>query len=391
MLSVKKRYDGRGRLVEKKLPGKGWEFMVYDKQDRLVATQDANLNAKGHWLYTKYDQFGRVALTGISTGGSRSAEQSLANLQNSNNVGRISTVLFNRQGMDVYYDNPENTYPKSPTWVKLLSLNYYDSLPGYSFNPSVSDVLGEPVLTGTVSAGRSTKGLPVMSLVKNIEDDNWTKNYTYYDTKGRPVGTHSINYLGGYTKTESKLDFSGVPQTVITRHRRGANETERIITENFTYDHQNRVLVHKHQVDGNPEEILSQNKYNELSQLESKKIGGSDAVSPLQTVDYKYNIRGWMTQINDPASLGNDLFGYKIKYNQVEGLESPNTDYTDLKVKPRYNGNIAEVDWRTSTAPNDKKNFGEIPQQLLSTIWGMHMRVTGLFQLRMLSPISLGM
>ncbi|WP_183084565.1 DUF6443 domain-containing protein [Chryseobacterium sp. 7] len=35
------RYDGRGRLVEKKLPGKGWESMVYDKQDRLVASQDS--------------------------------------------------------------------------------------------------------------------------------------------------------------------------------------------------------------------------------------------------------------------------------------------------------------------------------------------------------------
>jgi hypothetical protein len=28
------RYDGRDRLVEKRLPGKEWELMVYDKQDR---------------------------------------------------------------------------------------------------------------------------------------------------------------------------------------------------------------------------------------------------------------------------------------------------------------------------------------------------------------------
>ncbi len=69
------RYDGRGRLVEKKLPGKGWEYMVYDKQDRLVGTQDANLKAKGQWIYTKYDQFGRVAYTGINTGGTRAQEQ----------------------------------------------------------------------------------------------------------------------------------------------------------------------------------------------------------------------------------------------------------------------------------------------------------------------------
>ena len=32
------RYDGRGRLAEKRLPGKGWEYMVYDQQDRLVSS-----------------------------------------------------------------------------------------------------------------------------------------------------------------------------------------------------------------------------------------------------------------------------------------------------------------------------------------------------------------
>jgi len=32
------KYDERNRLVEKKLPGKQWEFIVYDKLDRIVAT-----------------------------------------------------------------------------------------------------------------------------------------------------------------------------------------------------------------------------------------------------------------------------------------------------------------------------------------------------------------
>ncbi|KXH83739.1 DUF6443 domain-containing protein [Chryseobacterium kwangjuense] len=340
------RYDARGRLVEKKLPGKGWEYMIYDKQDRLVATQDANLKAKGQWLYTKYDQFGRAVITGISTGSSRSAEQNLANLQNSNNVGRINTVLFNRQGMDVYYDNPDNTYPTPSTWVTLLSLNYYDKTPGYSFNPSVSNVLGETVLTDTPVDGKSTKGLPVLSLVKNIEDDNWTKNYTYYDTKGRPVGTYSINHLGGYTRTESKLYFAGVPQTVVTRHKRLDTDTERVITENFTYDHQNRLLEHRHKVDSNPEEILVQNTYNELSQISNKKLGGITASTPLQSIDYQYNIRGWMTKINDPANLNGKLFGYELKYH--------NPVYSSI-APGRYNGNITEIDWNMSTVNNLKR------------------------------------
>ncbi|WP_265131355.1 RHS repeat-associated core domain-containing protein [Chryseobacterium oranimense] len=341
------KYDGSNRLVEKKLPGKGWEFMVYDKQDRLVATQDAELNKKGHWLYTKYDQFGRVAITGIGTGGTRSAEQTIVDGYNSNNVNRLVTALFERQGVEVYYGNQDSTYPNSTKWVTLLSLNYYDSTPNYSFNPSVSDILGEPILKENPSSdSRSTKGLPVMSLVKNIEDDNWTKNYTYYDTKGRLIGTYSINHLGGYTKTESKLDFAGIAQTVITKHKRLNTDTERVITENFTYDPQNRLLIHKHKVDNNAEEILTQNTYNELSQISNKKIGGIVASSPLQSIDYQYNIRGWMTQINDPASLNGKLFGYKIRY----------TDPVYSAIAPgRYNGNIAEIDWNISTVNNLKR------------------------------------
>ncbi|MEI3790557.1 MULTISPECIES: DUF6443 domain-containing protein [unclassified Chryseobacterium] len=353
------RYDGRGRLVEKKLPGKGWEFMVYNKADKLIMSQDANMRTSSNWMFTKYDKFGRVAYTGISiTSLTRQALQTNANAS-ANVYESRSTTTFTMNGMPIYYSNVA-----TPVNVgRVLTINYYDSYPGYSFNPSFpSTIQGEPVLTETSSAeGRSTKGFPIMSLVKNIEDDNWTKNYTYYDTKGRSVGTYSINHLDGYTKTESKLDFAGVPQIVVTRHKRLNTDTERVITENFTYDHQNRLLVHKHQVDTNPEEILAQNKYNELSQLESKKVGGVSLASPLQIIDYKYNIRGWMTNINDPANLGTDLFGYKINYNQVEGLEVPDASDSGLMVKPKYNGNIAEVSWKTLTQENEPlKRYGYV-------------------------------
>jgi hypothetical protein len=57
----------------------------------------------------------------------------------------------------------------------------------------------------------------------------------------------------------------------------------------------------------------------------------------LQTINYSYNIRGWMTGINLNGSGGLDtgkLFSYKIKYN-----DPVNTALN------RYNGNIAEIDW----------------------------------------------
>lgn len=63
-LAYQYRYDGQNRLVEKKLPGKDWEYMVYDQQDRLVLTQDGKLRQLNKWIFTKYDKFGRVAYTG---------------------------------------------------------------------------------------------------------------------------------------------------------------------------------------------------------------------------------------------------------------------------------------------------------------------------------------
>ncbi|MGG5209237.1 DUF6443 domain-containing protein [Chryseobacterium sp. MIQD13] len=335
-------YDNRNRLVEKKVPGKGWEYMVYDKQDRLVLAQDANLRTttnnnfggKG-WLFTKYDQFGRVVYTGFFTNtATRTAMQTAINNMSSNagNNEKRTTIPITQNGMDVYYT--KDAFPTGS--MTILNVNYYDTYPDYSFNPSFpTEIFGKQIMTdNSIGNNTSTNTLPVMNLVKNIEDNNWTKNYTYYDVKGRLAGTYSINHLGGYTKTESDLDFAGIVLQTKVYHKRLNTDVEKIITETFEYDNQNRLLLHKHQVDNNPVEVLAQNKYNELSQLINKKIGNDS-----QSINYTYNIRGWVTKMNDPLNLGSNLFGYEIKYT--------NPIYASL-TSGSYNGNIAEIDWRSS-------------------------------------------
>ncbi|WP_390456480.1 DUF6443 domain-containing protein, partial [Chryseobacterium sp. Alg-005] len=84
------KYDNKNRLVEKYIPGKGWEYMVYDKQNRLVGTQDPNLRLQNQWLYTKYDELGRMAFSGICNGSSRITEQALADNYGNNNVKRTN-------------------------------------------------------------------------------------------------------------------------------------------------------------------------------------------------------------------------------------------------------------------------------------------------------------
>ncbi|WP_157676798.1 DUF6443 domain-containing protein [Chryseobacterium sp. T16E-39] len=336
------RYDGKNRLVEKKLPGKGWEFMVYNKADQLVMTKDVKLAGKNQWLFTKYDQFGRVVYTGlINNPGSRLSLQNAVDT-NANIYETRSTTAFTLNGMPVYYSTVAS--PVSNV-AQILSINYYDTYPPGT--PAAPNTFGQKLLTDNPGGKVTTKGLPTASYVKNIEDDNWTKNYNYYDKKGRVTGTYSINHLGGYTQTETEFDFAGAAKRSNTTHLRKQGEIAVLVKERFVYDAQNRLKQHYHQVDNNPEELLTDNTYNELSQLSTKKVGNN-----LQSIDYAYNIRGWMTDINknqmSVADLGGKLFAYKIKYNQKEGITNPDSVlFSGKNVEAKYNGNIAEVDWRS--------------------------------------------
>ncbi len=41
-------YDNLGRLIEKRVPGKGWEYIVYNTMDKPIMTQDANQKQRGY-------------------------------------------------------------------------------------------------------------------------------------------------------------------------------------------------------------------------------------------------------------------------------------------------------------------------------------------------------
>ena len=204
-------------------------------------------------------------------------------------------------------------------------------IPGTNFSntvPMPATVLGQP----TMSAGvRSTQSLPTASLVKNLEDDSWTDTHIWYDTKARPIGSFTKNHLGGSTVTEKQLDFSGAVLAANTFHQRLSSDAQVAVRERFEYDSQFRLLKQYHQVNTNPEVLMAEYAYNELGQVANKKVGNN-----LQQIDYAYNIRGWVTKVNDPTEINDERFAYELKYtNPVE-------------VSPRFNGNIAEIDWAKS-------------------------------------------
>lgn len=340
-------YDGQGREVEKKLPGKGWEYTVYDKQNRPVLYQDTvlrtttnNFGGKG-WVFTKYDEFDRIVYTGFfANTASRPVMQNALNsmaLNSQNNEKRDLNGPIMQNGFAIQYS--KNAFPTGS--MNILTVNYYDTYPPEA--PAVpSTILGQYTLSQTLSPNddASTKNILTASYVKNIEDDKWTKTYHYYDSKGRVVGTKSFNHLEGYTYTDLKRDFTGLIEEKYTYHVRSRSDTEVKIKERFIYDTQNRLVKQYHQVDNLAEELLAENTYNEIGQLINKKTGNNTG-TPLQSVDYSYNIRGWMTSVNNPNStaFNNKLFGFERKYDNPA---DPNA------ADPKYNGNISEFDWKTA-------------------------------------------
>jgi len=112
------------------------------------------------------------------------------------------------------------------------------------------------------------------------------------------------------------------------------------IKRNFDYDHAGRLMTVKHQLNSEPEVTLVANEYNELGELVDKQLHSTDGTNFEQSVDYRYNIRGWLTSIND-ADLSDgesDYFGMNLGYNTDIGLNVPTADL-------QFNGNISSVKW----------------------------------------------
>ncbi len=370
------RYDERNRLVEKKLPGKEWEYMVYNKLDQIVATQDAEQRKRNVWINTRYDKFGRTIMTGTWNNGNAAISRTA-----------LKTLVYNGQLWDVKnnllaHGYELKSYPLSLDTV--LTVNYYDN---YDIKdlPAAYDKHG---LYSSMTNGMLTGS---KTLVLNGGSDMlWEVNY--YDDLGRSVKQISQHYKGGilatgnYDETDNVYAFDNKLLTSTRSHKAGGTEQVKIKTR-YDYDDVDRIINTWQQINNADSILLAHNEYNELGQLKTKQLhsanggtalvanltlGSSDKVesgqqksvtasnsitltdgfeakagsvfkasiaeqSFLQTIRYAYNERGWLKQINDPDAVTSaEAFGMKLFYN----------DHTDPS-KQQFNGNISGINWQS--------------------------------------------
>jgi RHS repeat-associated protein len=358
------KYDSRNRLVEKKLPGKQWEFIVYDKIDRVVATGPALPPFPGTtgygWLITKYDALNRPVLTGWVAGTITSAAritlQGNYNADTVINESRSSTTNFMPSGGVSY---KYTTAARPTSGYEILTVNYYDDYGFPNAPTSFTNVMADA--TQAVYYNNTAPTKP-----KGLATASWTRvpqaittyvgesTYTMYDNKARAVRNYKTNYLGGRTQTDNLITFGGQITRSETKHQRLSTTPDLLTTDSFTYTPQGRALIHKHKINSGAEQLIAGNAYDKLGELVQKSVGGTDvtAVQCLQKEAFKYTIRGWLAAINNvvvvgipPATITQSAFPYpifnlKINYNTVDSSLGGD-------VVPQYNGNISETSWRT--------------------------------------------
>jgi len=349
-LTFEYRYDAKGLMTYKRVPGAAFVEMVYDKYDRLALTRDGNQRDDGQWAFTKYDVLNRPIMTGIIAS-SADHETMVANVDGATHRYEIAAPS------SIGYTTGR-TYP-SVNLSNLHTITYYDD---YDFINRLSlgtayDAAIPTGFTGTVF--NRVKGQVTGAKVKVLESNpaQWLTSVTYYDDRYRMLQTVADDHLGN--KNRTTLEYYGItPWVTKSLLQHGTALTSLTETE---YDHRGRVLKTWQTMDGNAATrvMLAKNEYNEIGQLVEKNIHSTNGGSTfLQSTDYRYNIRGWITHINN-SSLANDgtvnddsddLFGMELKYNNT-------LDINGTVIAAQYNGNISSIQWKAKNlvdAPVEK-------------------------------------
>ncbi|MEO9966197.1 MAG: DUF6443 domain-containing protein [Reichenbachiella sp.] len=321
------KYDHRNRLIEKRVPGAGWVYMVYDDRNRLVLSQDGNQRTSDKWSFVKYDQLNRAIMTGekVIIGTATSIRTTVAN-------ATVFYESYDAAGLMKYSDL---AYPTGVVADEIYSVSYYDNYDftskTFSMPTDPSDVfsdLSDHKETPTVTS-HSLQGLATGSMTKVLGTTTFLETVNFYDDKYRLVQSISENHKGGRDITTVQYNFAGqVMKTLVDHNPDGTANNSTTIVQEYTYDHAGRALSTTHSINESTPVTIASYTYNELGALENKTLADG-----FEDIDYAYNIRGWITQMNNPNDSEDHLFEIEFKY--------------ETATNQIYNGNIGEVVWKS--------------------------------------------
>ncbi len=330
-------YDARNRCISKKIPGAGWIYYGYDRADRLILSQDANMRDDGKWMVTLPDVFGRPVLQGVVSG---------LNISGDMFAGKSAFVEFDASATDNYCYRTECGFDLD--LISVLKVNYYDDYLFVAALPDLFAGLGYKEETGygvPYNTGKDrikSKGLLTGCLMAEVpQSDVIYASVMYYDRFDRLVQTHRTNNTGVMSSLYSNYDFLG--NVVASKEVETVYGVEHTFVTDLKYDGRGRLVEESSVLDGSANSRLSY-VYDAFGRMKTMNYGENIVSS-----DIAYNIRNWMTEMTG------DVFSMKLRY------ESP------LYARPRFSGNIAELEWKSGA---DSVNIYAFDYDELSRVLG---------------------
>lgn len=382
-------YDNKGRLIEKHIPGAGWTRYVYDKNDRVVLENDDKDAAAStnYYKFTLYDALGRSIM-----GGTINNIGTFSRTQLQSDFDAVSTPYEERGTGLLGYTNRSFPSGYQPIDANVKSVTYYDDYTwqtetAYNFQPA-----------NAFHTQGLTKGVVTGTLTRNLETNTWQKNVAYYDYKGRVIQDFHLTNRGNLIRKDYQYRFNGeLLKTRITKgtsvkiltyeydhvgrktkFKHSLNGNEKTISK-YVYDGIGRLKSKQFSPtsaiaslqtgnwtttstwQGGLLPTLSDNVsinaghtitiptgqtatagslYNagtlqNYGTLSLGSLSGNATAGTLQTLDYKYHIRGGLLGINLDANnyLTNSIFSYKLAYED-DGTY--------------YDGNIRNQYWKST-------------------------------------------
>ena len=311
-------YNDRGLMTEKRMPGREAESMFYDKNDRLVMSQDGNLRAKKQWIVYLYDAFGRI-------------EKQLLGTKPDSTDGPI--WAFENNPLFLYM-----TFTNDPT-VPLLRSCTYDTYPsevqaaGLDFQPieGLTATDGESLRYDNATGSLTYEKLAVLA---NDTITGYHQRAYYYDYKGRLIQTVERDTEDGILCTSQRYDFVGNLIAQRESYTRAGKTDD--IDRTFTYDDRSRLLRETTQVNGGEEAVVYY-EYDELGRLAARRLGeGTSAIAEQS----EYDIRSWLTKKSSELfdmSLGHSYTG-NITSWQWQHKGDPSGDGPQNRYEFTYDG-----------------------------------------------------
>lgn len=271
-------------------------------------------------------------------------------------MGRFET----RNGTSIGY-SLNQSFPTTVIEDDLLSITYFDD---YSFKDNAGwDLEGNSYSfaseTGFTGAQISqVKNLITGGKIRVLGESKWLNSVTYYDSRYRTLQVIAEHYLGKTDRVTNEYDFTGLLLKSLIVHSKAAT-TDIRITERFDYDHTGRLLKSWHKINSQPEVFVSDLEYNELGQLIKKRIHSMNNAF-LQVINYRYNIRGWLThlnyntpEINEPE----DYFNLELAYQNELGTGNLH----------RHDGLITAARWQYSSNEQNVYNYDYVKPGYLTS------------------------